>query len=278
MLASNQYTTMKEAQPILRWAGSKRKLLPTLIQAVPKTFTRYVEPFAGSAVLFLKLSPASALLNDLNEDLISVYKTIRIHHKAVWKTACGMPTDTDFYYRLRSIDPKTITSAIEKAARFIYLNRFCFNGVYRTNLRGQFNVPRGKGELFIPSYDIFKQFSQRLKTAELYNEDFQTTMERTCKGDFVYLDPPYALGSKRYIGEYGCNSFKEKDEERLIQSLITAHKRGVNILLSYSPSAYIQEKLNNWYIHPITVMRSIAGFASSRRHANEVLISNYNWH
>lgn len=265
------------SQPILRWAGSKKRLLPVLLKAVPNDYTRYVEAFAGSAVLFLKINPPEALINDLNVDLIEMYEMVRKYPLALWKKASNMESTSDFYYNLRAQNPKKLRKKA-RAVRFIYLNRFCFNGVYRTNMKGMFNVPRGSGGLSIPNYEVFKEFAQRLRNkVKLSNDDFETVMEKVGRGDFVYLDPPYALSAHGYVGEYGCNSFREKDESRLVNSLLAADQRGAKILLSYSPSVFVRERLSSWFIKPISVLRSVAGFASSRRHAEEVLISNYKW-
>lgn len=179
-------------QPILRWAGSKKKLLPVLTQAVPSGFSRYVEAFAGSAVFFLKINPPKAILNDLNTDLIEMYEMVRRYPKAIWEGVMALDNSPEFYYELRAKDPTTLTKK-ERAIRFIYLNRFCFNGVYRTNLKGMFNVPRGSGDLSIPPYSVFQQFAKRLQQVELTHDDFEQVLSKTGKGDFVYLDPPYAL-------------------------------------------------------------------------------------
>lgn len=222
------------SEPLLRWAGSKRKLLPILTQAIPSSFKRYVEPFVGSGVLFLKIPQKRALLGDINIDLISTYETVRDHPRAVWNRASAFDEDPNFYYTLRAIDAENL-QPLDRAARFVYLNRFCFNGVYRTNRAGKFNVSRGKGHLFIPQYRVFKAFSDRLKTAQLVCSDFQNLVTKTRNGDFMYLDPPYAMGAKRDRGEYGPGSFRDHDEERLASTLIDASDRGVKVLLSYSP-------------------------------------------
>lgn len=262
--------------PILRWAGSKKKLLPILEAATPKRFNRYIEPFVGSAVLFLKLNAQEALLGDLNSDLIGAYETIRDKPKALWTRISAMSQQEDFYYELRATNPKSL-SKIGRAARFIYLNRFCFNGVYRTNKSGEFNVARGKGNLYIPSLDVFLDFSQNLKRTQLSCIDFEAQVNKAKKNDFLYLDPPYALGEKRDRGEYGPNTFRETDEDRLIKSILRASDRGANVLLSYSPSKNIIKNLKGWNIHNLSVMRNVAGFADSRKKANEILVSNYDW-
>ena len=123
------------AEPILRWAGSKKKLLPVLTEMAPRTYKRYVEPFAGSAILYLKMKDTPALLGDLNGDLIATYETVRSHPRRVWNKVNNLSRSSDYYYYLRSLDPAKM-GKIESAARFIYLNRFCFNGVYCNILQG----------------------------------------------------------------------------------------------------------------------------------------------
>ena len=263
-------------EPLLRWAGSKKKLLPVLLAAAPDDTKRYIEPFAGSAVLFLRLGVDNAILGDLNESLIETYRIVQRYPRAVWERAAMLGDTPDDYYAIRAL-PRQDLSAFERAAQFVYLNRYCFNGVYRTNRAGQFNVARGKGHLFVPDLDAFKAFSGRLKNAELRCSDFEEIIAEAGNGDFVYLDPPYALEGKRDRGEYGCDAFREKDECRLIAALRAADRRGAKILLSYSPATTVLRGLNKWRRHDLTVARNVAGFASARRSAKEVLLSNYEW-
>ncbi len=268
--------TLGVAEPLLRWAGSKKKLLPVLLTAVPDNAKRYIEPFAGSAVLFLRLGSYDAILGDLNESLIETYRTVKRYPRAVWERASKLGNTPDEYYSIRSI-PRDRLNTFDRAAQFIYLNRYCFNGVYRTNRAGQFNVARGKGHLFIPDLDTFKSFAARLKLAELRCSDFEELLAEAGRGDFVYLDPPYALGNKRDRGEYGCDAFREKDEPRLIAALRSADRRGAKVLLSYSPAPNVLQGLKKWRRHDLTVSRNVAGFTAARRVADEVLLSNYDW-
>lgn len=265
------------AEPILRWAGSKKKLLPLLTAAAPRRYNRYIEPFVGSAVLFLRLDTPAAILGDINADLIDAYTTLRDHPRAVWNRVSAMSLETEYYYDLRAQNPASLAS-LDRAARFIYLNRFCFNGVYRTNRAGMFNVARGRGHLYVPDYAVFRDMAGALARAELLSDDFEVVVNRADRGNFLYLDPPYALGGKRDRGEYGVGTFREADEDRLIDAVQRASARGVNILLSYSPSPHVLENLRGWHVHHLTVARNVAGFAGSRRKAQEVLISNYEWH
>ncbi len=274
-LPSNSTATNTVA-PLLRWAGSKKKLLPVLLAAVPNNVERYIEPFAGSAVLFLRINTGKAILGDLNQSLIETYRIVQHYPRAVWERASKLGDSPDDYYAIRAI-PRDSLNAFERAAQFVYLNRYCFNGVYRTNQAGQFNVSRGKGHLFMPELAAFKAFAKRLEAAKLQCSDFEEILSEAGQGDFVYLDPPYALGGKRDRGEYGCNAFREKDECRLIASLNDADRRGAKVLLSYTPTTTVLEGLKSWRRHDLTVTRNVAGFASARRSADEILLSNYDW-
>lgn len=262
--------------PLLRWAGSKKKLLPKLIQASPRKYTRYLEPFVGSAILFLQLDPRSALLSDINKNLIDTYKMVRDHPKRVWDMIRSWPSTESFYYHLRSLDTTGFDDC-ERAARFVYLNRYCFNGVYRTNRAGQFNVSRGKGNLGIPAWPVFEEFAKKLTNVDLQLGDFENTVSQAKLGDFIYLDPPYAELGKRDRGEYGPTAFKAFDVPRLLEAILGAADRGAKILLSYSASQIDLSQLPGWHVHELSVMRNVSGFVGNRKQANEVLISNYSW-
>lgn len=275
-IRSSYSDEMLARTPLLRWAGSKKKLVPQLVQAAPGAMRRYIEPFAGSAVLFLRLQPKKAILSDINEALIDAYRIVRERPDAVWKMAQSWPTDEAFYYELRAIDPSKL-SDVRRAARFVYLNRFCFNGVYRTNQQGQFNVARGSGHLGIPTKHMFRTFAEQLSNADLRCTDFTKTVARAGKGDFLYLDPPYAVPNTRDRGEYGPGSFKECDLDRLATDVNGASMRGANVLVSYADRPGLEDLFSGWKMKKLEVTRNVCGFAGSRRRAAEVLISNYSW-
>lgn len=262
--------------PLLRWAGSKKKLLPVLSAAAPGKFKTYLEPFVGSGVLFLLLNPKRAILSDLNPHLVQAYGAIRTDPEVVWDILMSWPATEQFYYELRGADVSTLDE-YARAARFVYLNRYCFNGVYRTNLQGYFNVARGQGNLGIPEWTVFEAFAARISSAQLSSCDFEKTINRAKKDDFLYLDPPYAEIGKRDRGEYGAGTFKPADVDRLVSAMHRASARGAKILLSYSADQIDLRALHGWHVHELTVMRNIAGFTGSHRKAHEVLISNYEW-
>lgn len=262
--------------PLLRWAGSKKKLVDVLLEAAPTAFKRYVEPFVGSGILFLALNPRKAILSDLNPHLIQAYEQIRLDPSGVWETILSWPATEAFYYQLRSLEPSEMDS-MSRAARFVYLNRYCFNGVYRTNRQGKYNVSRGKGCLGVPELAIFESFADRIRAVQLSNCDFESTLRKTKAGDFVYLDPPYAEVGKRNRGEYGAETFDRSDIDRLISASLDASNRGAKILLSYSADQLDLSRFDGWYVYELTVLRNISGFTGTHRRASEVLISNYDW-
>jgi DNA adenine methylase len=260
---------------ILRWAGSKRKLLPTLMANIPFGYQRYVEPFCGSACLFFAIHPRSAILADINDDLIHCYNILLKHPRLLYQSVNKIPNTNDQYLTYRKKDPSKLTP-IERATRFIYLNRYCFNGVYRTNKKGEFNVPRGSRTGRLPSEKLFVRCSYALRNTALSSVDFEQSLEQVKKGDFVYLDPPYATSDKPIIEEYGPNSFQRADIERLINALYRIEKVDATFILSYSDSAELIDRLDpNWHVIKLLVQRHIAGFACHRDSVNEILVSNH---
>ncbi|MCL4553360.1 MAG: Dam family site-specific DNA-(adenine-N6)-methyltransferase [Candidatus Marsarchaeota archaeon] len=266
-------STLPWAPPFLRWAGSKRKLVPRLIELTPPKFERYFEPFAGSACLFFALNPGRAVLGDANHQLITTYTAVREHPRLVARIAAQLEDTESEYYRLRRLSPDDLRP-IERAARFIYLNRHCFNGVYRTNLKGEFNVPRGSRTGRLPREKDFYRCSFALRSAELRAADFQDCVKDVGEGDFVYLDPPYATRLRRGVGEYGYGCFGRDDLTRLCECLRKIDRVGGTFLLSYCECPEIADVLPGWYHSTIRVRRHVAGFGQHRNEVSEVIISN----
>jgi DNA adenine methylase len=260
--------------PILRWAGSKRKLLGELRALTPSRLERYIEPFAGSAALFFDLLPGRSVLGDLNPEVIATYAAIRDTPGEVSRHLHHIPKTRDAYYALRSLDPSQLNN-VERAARLIYLMKACFNGVYRTNQQGFFNVPMGNKFFALPAPEVINIASQTLQDVDLICGDFAQTTARAGEGDFVYLDPPYSDGN-RFRGEYSYQgAFQSDDQIRLVNNCQELSNRGVSVLLSFKESAAVCEALRGWSLKRMDVSRSVAGFAHSRRHAREILAYNY---
>jgi len=259
--------------PLIRWAGSKRQLLPRLLPKLPAHFGTYIEPFSGSACLFFSVNPAKAILSDRNSDLIESYRTITRHPIRVLRLARGMDKTESEYYRVRAQNPQCL-SPINRAVRFLYLNRHCFNALYRTNGSGEFNVPIGRKTGGFPDEATFRHSAETLGRAELYCCDFEETLKRAEKGDFVYLDPPYVSRKGADKNVYGCGSFTATDLPRLLQQLEVLHSKKVHFLLSYSHSFELINLLSKKPRAITKVRRLISGKVSGRGFVNEVLLNN----
>jgi DNA adenine methylase len=263
------------ALPFLRWAGSKKQHLPLLKSFWSDSFSRYVEPFAGSAVLFFSISPNRALLGDINKELIATFKAIRDHPSRVHRTLVSIPKGRSHYKKVRKVKPASLRS-IKRAARFIYLNRYCFNGLYRTNSKGEFNVPYGgKRSGTIPTLDHLKNSAACLKRATLMCADFRKTIQKVRKGDFVYLDPPYAVSNRRVFVEYAAKPFSVSDLAVLKRLLTRIDKKGATFVLSYAYCDEARKAFSSWQARRILTRRSVAGFHGARRNQYELCVTNY---
>ncbi len=264
--------TMKS---VLRWAGSKRKLLPKLSEYFKKPYERYVEAFAGSASFFFHIAPSKALLNDVNGDLISAYKVLRRSPTRLHAAIMRVGKSEAAYYRERDRDPSML-SEFDRAVKFFYLNRLCFNGIYRTNKEGKFNVPFGgeKAGKF-PNLQEWIEASALLKRAELSSSDFEEFLRENARpGDFVYLDPPYAVSNRRIFRQYSPQTFGLEDVGRLTQVLDELHARKCDFVISYAKSPETKRLASNWNVTQTLAQRNVAGFSEHRRKAVEVLITN----
>ena len=259
----------------LRWAGSKRLLLPQLrgmAESLPHE--RYVEPFAGSAALFFALEPPSALLSDINGELIDAYKAVQRDVELVLECLHRIPKGRTAYYEVREQDVSDAPLAV-RAARFLYLNRYCFNGLYRTNMAGRFNVPYGPPKSPVRDFDDrLRAGAVALRMATVLRLDFESVLSRLGPGDFVYLDPPYAVDERRIFREYLPGSFSSLDLPRLKEALVAIDEVGATFVLSYAMSEEGRSLIGDWHHEVVRTRRNVAGFAGHRRSAVEVIISN----
>lgn len=230
----------------------------------------------GSACLFFTLSPPKALLSDLNGELIGTFDAVRQHPDAVYSSLARIPRGADSYYSIRKQDPNSLNS-IDRASRFLFLNRFCFNGLYRTNLKGEFNVPFASSKTGeIPSWEDFSFAANGLRDVDLRCGDFFSIVSNEVKeGDFVYLDPPYAVQNSRIFRQYGPQTFGLEDLERLRETLEKIDSSGALFLLSYANCEEAKHFFCDWPSIEVEVQRNIAGFAKHRRRASEILVSNF---
>jgi DNA adenine methylase len=262
------------ASSFLRWAGSKRQLVSTLAEHWQPGFRRYVEPFVGSACLFFRLRPDRALLGDINSTLIHTYREVARNPIGVAAAVNRFATDRATYLRVRA-QPESGLSDTARASRFIYLNRYCFNGLYRTNRRGQFNVPYGGGRSgSLPTQADLELVSDALRGVELASCDFAETLRRTTPGDFVYLDPPFTVRSRRVFAEYDASAFDEDSLMRLRIGLESLAFRGIPFLLSYAESDEARFLADGFAFRSVRVRRNIGGFSARRADARELLIAH----
>lgn len=285
---SQQYTQISSSpKPFVKWAGGKRQLLPEIEKHIPKKFSSYFEPFlGGGALLFHLLSENKNLkghVSDLNSDLVLSYVTIREHLDALLKSLQKhsdnyFSDSQNYYYSVRESNPK---SQIEKVSRLLFLNRTCFNGLYRVNSKGKFNVPLGRySNPNIVQEENLRSVNQFLNQNKISIkcQDFSSTIEKAKKGDFVYFDPPYQPVSKTAnFTSYTNSSFHFSDFKRLAKISNQLSKKGVNVLLSNSSSKQVLEMFagKNWEIIKIEANRAINSNSNKRTGHFELLIKNY---
>ena len=272
-MKSTELSSSIPIKSFLRWAGSKQQLVPTMTRFWDSSYSRYVEPFAGSASWFFYISPPSALLGDINKELISTYQQVKRNLPQVIEALKKLKIGKENYYQLRDLDPSTI-SLSTRAARFIYLNRFSFNGLYRTNRNGKFNVPYNGGSGNIPSTVMLRQCSKVLQKAKLKACSFEVLLEEVKQGDFVYLDPPFSVKSVRVFNEYDATIFNQQQVGLLRAWMMKLDKKNIPFLVSYADSEEGNKLSKGFYKEVVSVRRNIAGFAANRKRENEILISN----
>jgi DNA adenine methylase len=259
----------------LRWAGSKRKSLALLASTYVHNDYQYVEPFAGSAALFFALQPSSAILGDLNGHLVNAMRCVRDDPNAVHLHLMKIPRNEATYYSTRAKFNLLRPYGIRAAVLFIYLNRNCFNGLWRTNLAGNFNVPFGGDEMGgNPPLSLLKSCSAALRRSKLRHQDFRKTIDDAGAKSFIYADPPYFTAEERTFVEYGKRSFGRDDLRDLLRALSRAADRGAHVALTYNDGMPTEEIPNSWSRIGFEVTRNVGGFAGSRKKQREVLFTN----
>jgi DNA adenine methylase len=276
-----------ECKPFLKWVGGKRQLLPELKRRLPKRYNRYHEPFVGGGALFFDQRPHEAALYDNNPDLIELYTVVRdqvdalidrLQEHKLAHTARGQ----DYFYEMRDLDrggDLGALSAIERAARFIYLNRTCFNGVYRVNREGFFNVPYGryKNPLICDEPNL-RLCSEALKHATLSHGDFEQVLKGAQAGDFVYFDPPYVpLSATANFTGYTAGGFDEAMQLRLRRVCDALSDRGVFVMLSNSSAKWVLStyKAGGYKVEKVKATRAINAHGHKRGAIDEVIVRNY---
>ncbi len=268
--------------PFLKWAGGKRQILPELCRYLPDCYRAYYEPFVGAGALLLALQPERAFINDSNSELINCYEAIRDSLEETIAALRIHKNDKDYYYQVRAWDREpdySNLSSWQRAARILFLNKTCYNGLYRVNSKGQFNVPFGRYKnprIFDES--SLESASRYLNSAavEISNVDFARATESATAGDFVYFDPPYdpVSATASFVG-YDAGGFN-RDEQRRLKAVCDAlTQRGCHVLLSNACTEFILDLYRDYRIVKIAAKRAINSDARKRGKVAEVLVMNY---
>lgn len=275
---------MDNLQPFLKWAGGKRQLLPQLRKYYPEKFNTYYEPFVGAGAVLFDLKPKNAVINDTNEELINLYNVIKNEGKLelLINSLQTHKNEKEYFYEVREWDRQEIYKELpdwKKASRFIYLNKTCFNGLYRVNSKGFFNVPYGKYKN--PDYvneDVLRAVHQYLNknNIEIMNTDFEKAVINAKSGDFIYFDPPYDPISKTSsFTSYTGNGFGENEQIRLRDTFKKLYENGCYVLLSNSNTEFIKSiysEIPGVEIVEVDANRSINSKGDKRGKIKEVLI------
>lgn len=266
----------REVKPFLKWAGGKSQLLPVLRTLVPRSFKRYFEPFLGGGALFFDLRCENATLSDSNEELMACYQVVQRAPSQLIAKLSRCSVDAEEFYRMRGLDPDAL-SELDRAVRFIYLNKTCFNGLYRVNRQGRFNTPFGacKNARLIDEENLYR-VSSALQDAQLLCDDYGEVLKRATRGDFVYLDPPYLpISEYSDFKRYTPAQFYESDHVRLAEVFRVLDKRGCAVLLSNSFHPKIKGLYRGYRQRTVSAARFINCKGGGRGEISELLITNY---
>lgn len=266
--------------PFVKWAGGKRQLIPQMVSYLPKQFNTYIEPFVGGGALFFYMLPEKAILIDTNEELINCFQVIKNNVKELIELLKNHRNEKKYYYQIRALDRKPQSynrlSKIEKASRMIYLNRCCYNGLYRVNSKGQFNVPFGKykNPKFCDEENL-NAVSSALKNVDIIHGSFETCLDHSKVGDFVYFDPPYhPLSLTSSFTSYTKENFGKESQRKLFNVFKQLDERGCKLLLSNSYNTFILDLYKEYQVVLLNARRAINSDATKRGIIKEVLVLN----
>lgn len=269
--------------PIVKWVGGKRQLIDEITPLLPGRITAYCEPFLGGGAVLFSIRPPRAIVNDLNADLITVYEVVRDNIEELIASLKKHENTSEYFYAIRDMDRDKeryqAMSGIEKASRLIYLNKTCFNGLFRVNSSGEFNSPFGNYK----NPNIINEQGLRAVSAffnasdiTFYREDFAETLNRVEKGGFVYLDPPYdPVSDTASFTGYSKDGFDRNEQIRLKRCCDDLTRRGIKFLLSNSATEFIKDLYREYNITIVKAKRAINADAGKRGAIEEVLIRNY---
>lgn len=269
--------------PVVKWVGGKRQLLPQIRKLLPEHFSTYFEPFIGGGAVLFDIQPPKAIINDYNSELINVYNVIKTDVELLILDLEKHINSPEYFYEIRSLDREqnfhNNTSSIQRASRILYLNKTCFNGLFRVNQAGEFNAPFG----FYKNPNIINKTTLRAvsnyfnkNNLRFLNEDFESSLKGIRKGAFVYFDPPYdPLSSSSNFTGYTQGGFNREDQQRLKEQCDRLDEKGVKFLLSNSATEFIKDIYKGYEIIDVKARRSINSDGGSRGEINEVLVRNY---
>ena len=273
----------KLASPILKWVGGKRQLLPEINKYVPKKISTYYEPFLGGGAVLFNIQPLKAIVNDVNSELINLYQVVKYDVESLIRDLAKHKNEADYFYEIRSWDRNSefynrLTN-VERASRIYYLNKTCYNGLFRVNQAGQFNTPFGRYKNpNIENPYILRAVSKYFNEAaiEFRNTDFEESVKGIRKGAFVYFDPPYdpVSDSANFTG-YAKGGFDKSEQLRLKKLCDRLNERGVKFLLSNAATPFIIDLYKDYYVEIIQAKRAINSNGDARGEVDEVLVRNY---
>ena len=271
--------------PVLKWVGGKRQLLETLAPLLPKKTDPYCEPFVGGGAMLFYLQPKVAYINDANEELMNVYRVIQTDVDALIEQLGEFRNEEDFFYEVREWDRDQeryqARSEVERAARILYLNKTCYNGLYRVNNAGEFNSPFGNyRNPNIVNAPVLRAVSHYFNTAEIHmrSGDYENILNEIPQGTFIYLDPPYDPVSEtaNFTG-YVRGGFPKEDQVRLRQCCDQLRSRRMRFMLSNSDTEFIRREYKTYKIEKVQAKRSINSVGEKRGDVDEVIVRNYGY-
>ena len=269
--------------PILKWAGGKRQLLSEIKNHLPKDYSTYYEPFFGGGAVLFTIQPRRAIISDINKDLILTYNVVKNNSTQLIESLKKHENTSEYFYELRDKDRDSSEyqnmSDVEKASRLIYLNKTCYNGLFRVNSLGHFNTPFANYKNpNIVNEDMIKNVSAYFNQSviKILNLDFERTVRNAQKGDFIYFDPPYdpVSDTSSFTG-YNQNGFSRSDQERLKKLCDKLNNKGVYFLLSNSATQFIKELYKDYEISIVNAKRNVNSKGNGRGFVEEVLVRNY---
>jgi DNA adenine methylase len=266
--------------PFVKWAGGKRQLIPQMAKYFPKEYNKYIEPFIGGGAIFFHLLPEISIISDNNPDLINCYKVIKEDVENLIRSLRKHRYEKNYYYEIRAFDrdPEKFAalSDVEKASRSIFLNKTGYNGLYRVNSKGFFNVPFGRHKNPKICDDVnLRSVSQALRNVEIHLGSFEICLDFAKQDDFVYLDPPYhPLSDTALFTSYTKSSFDKASQKKLFEVFKELDKRGCYVMLSNSYSEFILDLYKDYQIIILKAKRNINSNSLKRGLINEVLILN----